>query len=1279
MDKDATSEHIRVKRPYNGLVTTSKSRCNELHTMVSLPTIETRPNVGFVFIFACLLLGGLSLVLVALPPAAYSAPAAPSINTLLSPPTITVGGSVNDSALLTGATSNAGGTVTYEYFSGGACSGAATTVGAPVPVTNGVVPGSASQQFITAGSYSWNAVYSGDLNNGGATSPCEQLAVSKATPTLTTQVSNSGTITIGATATDTATVSGGFGTLTGSVTFTAYTTNDCSGFAVPGFPGLSSSSTVILSSDTATSGVFTPPSAGTYYWKAVFNDTDGNNSGVTSTCGTPGSPTEILTVNRASPAVATTLSFSSITAGGSVTDSATLTGAFQAGGTVTYEYFSGGACSGTATVVGTALTVTNGVVPGSASQQFGSAGSYSWNAGYSGDSNNNGATSGCEPLTVNLTGVTVTATLSSSAITVGGSLTDSASLSGGTNNAGGTVTYEYFSGGTCSGAGTTVGTPVPVTNGVVPNSASQQFVATGSYSWNAVYSGDSNNHGAASGCEPLTVNWTKPTITLSLSSSVISAGQSVSGSAYLSGSFNAGGTVKYEYFSDGACTGTATIVGSPVAVTDGAVPSSVSQILVTAGSYSWNAVYSGDSNNNGATSQCESLAVNSAGVSISTRLSAATIAYDSSVTDSATLSGAAPNAGGTVTYEFFSGSYCSGAPTTVGTSVTVTGGLVPDSVAQVFRTPGSYSWNAVYSGDSNDNRATSGCESLTVSGLAATTLTVSCHTASVTVGSASTCKATVSGSGSPPTGTIAWSTGGSGQFSGTTCVLFAYGHAGTCSVRFTPTAAGSPVILTASYGGDSRNSMSSGTYHLAVKTKATKTTVSCMPRSVAAGSLTTITCTARVTGYSPTGFVAWSQSGAGSVSFSPVTCVLSAGSCSISVAGISAGTVTLTAAYAGDLNNQASSRSTSVSVGKAATAVSVSCAPSPLGAGSALTCAATVSGVYFLRTGTVAWSKVSGSGRIAFSPTTCTLSSGGCSVTLTITSAGTVEIRATYSGDVNDLKSSGTLVVSRAIPTIATLLSSAAITAGGSVTDSATLTGATGNAGGTVTYYYYAGGSCSGLAIQVGSPVTVTNGAVPSSAPQRFNAAGSYSWNAVYSGDQSDSGAASGCELLTVNWANPSISLSLSSSAIFVGRSAVGYASLTGGFNAGGTVTYEYFSGTACAGPASIVYFPVTVTNGAVPPSLSQTFYQAGNYSWNAVYSGDSNNHGATSECEVLSVSHFVLSPSSATGLLFGSGVTVAPQVARGGPTVEYEAPRVGRDSSALGLFPTPFGVRIGR
>src|SRR5207245_7032650 len=111
---------------------------------------------------------------------------------------------------------------------------------------------------------------------------------------------------------------------------------------------------------------------------------------------------------------------------------------------------------------------------------------------YSGDVNNNAATSACEPLTVNKASPTITTTLSATTITVGTSVTDSSTMAS-FFQAGGTVTYNEFSGATCAGTATVVST-VTVTNGVVPNSASVTPTPAGSFSFNAVYSGDANNN-----------------------------------------------------------------------------------------------------------------------------------------------------------------------------------------------------------------------------------------------------------------------------------------------------------------------------------------------------------------------------------------------------------------------------------------------------------------------------------------------------------------------------------------------------------------------------------------------------------------------------------------------------------------------------------------------------------------------------------------------------------------------------------------------------------------
>jgi hypothetical protein len=88
-----------------------------------------------------------------------------------------------------------------------------------------------------------------------------------------------------------------------------------------------------------------------------------------------------------------------------------------------------------------------------------------------------------------------------------------------------------------------------------------------------------------------------------------------------------------------------------------------------------------------------------------------TVKSGASVMDSATLSGeGASTAGGTVTYSVYSDSTCTTLAAEAGT-VTVTGGSVPDSSAVMLTKAGTYFWQAVYSGDENNNAAKSTCGS----------------------------------------------------------------------------------------------------------------------------------------------------------------------------------------------------------------------------------------------------------------------------------------------------------------------------------------------------------------------------------------------------------------------------------------------------------------------------------------------------------------------------------------------------------------------------------------
>lgn len=199
----------------------------------------------------------------------------PSIATTLSATTVNVGDTVHDSAALTGATSTAGGTVTYNVYTDNACTAGARFAGT-VTVTNGVVPDSNALVFNTAGTFYWQALYSGDANNNGATSTCtsEQVVINKAQPTVATAqdlIPN-----------DNFTLSGGFSP-TGTITFNLYAPSDTTCSSAPAL-----TQTVTVASGNGTYGttntLFHSTTSGTWRWASSYSG-DSNNQPASSACG----------------------------------------------------------------------------------------------------------------------------------------------------------------------------------------------------------------------------------------------------------------------------------------------------------------------------------------------------------------------------------------------------------------------------------------------------------------------------------------------------------------------------------------------------------------------------------------------------------------------------------------------------------------------------------------------------------------------------------------------------------------------------------------------------------------------------------------------------------------------------------------------------------------------------------------------------------------------------------------------------------------------------------
>jgi hypothetical protein len=179
----------------------------------------------------------------------------------------------------------------------------------------------------------------------------------------------------------------------------------------------------------------------------------------------------------------------------------------------------------------------------------------------------------------------------------------------------GTVTYTFFTNGSCDSPGSAQ-TVTLNGDGTVPHSATSLPLAQGHYSYDAVYNGDPNYAASpVSSCEPFSVARVTPTITTvvfdattkaPLASGAL-AGTTTYDTSTLAGliiGFAPTGTVTYTFFPNGNCTAPGTT--ETVTIAGGAIPNSPTSVPLPAGSYSYDAVYSGDDNYNAsAASVCE--------------------------------------------------------------------------------------------------------------------------------------------------------------------------------------------------------------------------------------------------------------------------------------------------------------------------------------------------------------------------------------------------------------------------------------------------------------------------------------------------------------------------------------------------------------------------------------------------------------------------------------------------------------------------------------------------
>ena len=383
-------------------------------------------------------------------------------------------------------------------------------------------------------------------------------------------------------------------------------------------------------------------------------------------------------------------------------DSATLSGGSNInGGSITWTLT---APNGNVTTVGTAA-VTGAGTYSAPSVTATQVGTYTWQATYTGDANNQGVTDNGTNETVTTVAASpsiATDASQSSGDVVGTSiLDDAATISGGYNVSGGSVTFTLTA---PNGNTSTVGT-VPVSGDGTYTAPAVTATQVGTYTWHASYSGDGLNNGALDNGvdETLTTVAASPALTTSASES----GGNVVGtalledSATLAGGYNvSGGSITFTLTAPNGNTST---VGT-VPVSRTGTYSSPAVAANQVGTYVWHASYSGDGLNNGALDNGvdESLTTIAASPAITTDASetAGGLVGSSVLGDSASLSGTY-NSGGSITFTLTAPN---GNTSTVG-SVPVSGDGTYTAPSVTATQVGTYTWHASYSGDGLNNGA----------------------------------------------------------------------------------------------------------------------------------------------------------------------------------------------------------------------------------------------------------------------------------------------------------------------------------------------------------------------------------------------------------------------------------------------------------------------------------------------------------------------------------------------------------------------------------------------
>ena len=1211
-----------------------------------------------------------------------------ALTTQVSPSSLTYGGSFHDTATLvappTGAAA-ATGTVRFNFYKPGDTTCTQTPAATSTVALNsaGTSATSADYQPQSVGTYRVVATYSGDTNYPPATTSCsdanEQATVSQATPSLSTQVSNGGTITIGSSFNDKATISGTAGVpgATGTVTFNVYSSADCSGMPV-------FTSTNNVSSGAATSASFTPTAPGSYRVVATYNG-DTNYTTKAGSCGDTG---EAMTVNQATPGLSTQVSSSSITFGGSFSDTATLTkpsGAPNPTGQVTFAVYGPDDTTCSKAAAFTASGNVSGTSASSGNFTPTEVGTYRVIATYGGDANFASKAGGCgdtgETVTVGKATLGLLTSVSPASLTLGSSFKDDAALIGGAVAPTGSITFNVYGSADTSCSSAVVFTDTQTVSGSAARSANFTPATAGTYHVIATYSGDSHYTSSTGSCadlgETATVGQATPSVTTQVSGSMADLGAGFTDTATItppSGVTAAPtGTVTFALYapSDPNCAASAVATSTTTVSNGGATSDSFTGTV--AGDYHVIATYSGDGNFGTKSTLCndlnESVTVARGTSTPTTQLSPDTITLGGSFSDDASVATAtgatAPT--GDVTFSVYApgDSACSGSAV-----FSSTGPLASESASSDTFTPtsaGVYRVVAAYSGDANYDATSSGCddEQLTVDA-ATPSLSTQVSDSHVTLGDTFTDSATLGSLPSgvtQPTGDVTFDLYGAGDDACAGSPVET--ESGTVSGRvatsdpFTPTDAGTYHVI-AHYAGDTNYASVDGgcgdaNESVTVGQASVDLSTQVSPASLVLGGAFSDTAdlgTPPSGATAPTGTVTFDVYADADCSGQPVL----TSTHTVTSETVGSGDFTPTTAadyhvvagYSGDSNYAAAMSDCAdtaevASVGKASLTLSTQVSDGSITVGDDFTDAATLSGApdgVAKPTGTVTFDLYASADCTGspLSSNSGNLNAAGTSATsdaFTLANAGSYHVIASYSGDANYAAATGacadpneSVTAGKATQSVTTQVSHGSVALGGSFTDTASLgtpPAAATAPSGTVRFDVY--GPDDATCASPPAFTSTTNVASASAESGSFTplVAGTYRVIASYSGDSNYESSAGACndanETVTAGTADLSFDTQVSHSSITLGDAFHDVATLgatpAGSPKATGHVEFDVYgpADPTCSGT------PVSSSTNAVDAAgttaTSDDFRPgaAGDYHVIAHYDGDSNYSSADSAC----------------------------------------------------------------